>query len=37
MLVEVTKCVKPERVKIDAQVGDDSCNTTAISRIQILR
>jgi hypothetical protein len=33
MLVKVTKM----KFKIDAQVGDDNCNTIAISRIQILR
>jgi hypothetical protein len=36
-LVEVTKSAKPERVEIYVQVGDDNCNTTAISRIKILR
>ena len=37
MLVEVLKSEKPERVEADVQVGDDSCNTTSIPRIQIVR
>jgi hypothetical protein len=37
MLVEVLKSAKPERVEADVQAVDDTCNTTAIPRIQIVR
>ena len=37
MLVEVVRSAKPERVEADVQVGDNSCNTAAIPRIQIMQ
>ena len=37
MLVEVLRSAKPERVEADVQVGDNSCNTAAIPRIQVMQ